>query len=155
MRPSSSRRAALTLVEIMFALGILAILALSVFGTLAYAQRAETVAREHEAASDALVREVDLLLARPDFDAIAGTTAPFPVTNPSGVGALPPSGLLPPLADDPGTPEDESAMAGRVEVVRDPDADGSANLLELRGIVAWRSGDGTDQRVDLVTRRAR
>ncbi len=156
-RRGRGRRAAVSLLEVMVAVGVFAGLALAVFSALHYAGRAEVLAREHLAASEAAGRELDLLMARPDFDAIAGVARAFAVPQPSGVGTLPPAsaGYFPRATDDASTPEDEAEMAGHLSTTLDPDGDGSARLLEVRVTVAWRSADGSDQRVDLVTRRAR
>lgn len=147
----------MTLMEVMVAVGVFAGLALAVFSALHFAARAEVLAREHLAASETASTELDLLLARPDFEAIAGLSRTFAVAQPAGGGTLPAASdaFFPRATDDASTPEDESDMAGHLSTTRDPDADGSAGLLEVRVTVAWRSADGSDQRLDLVTRRAR
>ncbi|MCO5168086.1 MAG: hypothetical protein M9894_17215 [Planctomycetes bacterium] len=122
-----------------------------------YAAQAEALAREHQAASETAGRQLDLLLARPDFEGLLGPPLAFHVHHPTRSGTLPPaaSEFFPLAANDPATPADESDMAGRVVTRRDPDGDGSTGLIEVRVTVAWRALDRSDQRVDLVTRRAR
>jgi type II secretory pathway pseudopilin PulG len=156
-RKPASRREALTLVEILFALAVLSILLLGVFATLATAQKASIMARERAAASESCFRQLDLVLANPTFDAVADTSGVFEVEYDTGRG-----GVHLAAAADPYPTELESVRPpashdkpGTVVTVRDPDGDGSAGVLEVRVTVAWRSVDNTNQRLDAVARRLR
>lgn len=153
------RREGLTIIEVAVALALLAGVLVGVFAGISVALRADAAAREHRAASDAAFTQLELRLAD-DFDAVVGAPATgFHVRLEAGHREV----VLTPASRtffDPG--EDDPTMAGHVRVVTDPDAahrgdeaSPSNNLLEVRVTVAWRSHDGTDQRVDVVSRRAR
>jgi hypothetical protein len=45
--------------------------------------------------------------------------------------------------------------AGHVFVTEDPDGNGTTGLLQLRAVVAWKDVRGSDERLELATRRAR
>lgn len=145
-------RAGFTIIEVAVALALLAAVLVGVFSVLSVSLRADTAAREHRAASDAAFTQLELRLAD-DFDAVVRAPAQgFPVRVQAGHGEThltpAPTTFFDPEEDDP-------ACAGHVRVVSDPDGSGSSNLLEVRVTVAWRSHDGTDRRVDVVSRRAR
>lgn len=157
-------RDGLTLIEVVFAVGLLAIFLLGLFSTLAMSMKSDALMREHQAASNAALRQLDAIVAIPNFPTIqvsAGTT-PVPAYafhatfGENGTLTLPAMATLdvPLNADDTGTPSDESQMAGRVVVVADPDADGSTGLVEVRVTVAWRGADNRLARVDVISRRA-
>lgn len=144
----------MTILEVAVALALLAGGLVGIFSGLSVAMRADAAARERRAASDAAFTELELRLAD-DFDAVAEAPAvAFHVPLQAGhaeTNLRPASGAF----FDPG--EDDPGCAGHVRVVTNPDGhkEPSNNLLEVRITVAWRSHDGTDQRVDVVSRRSR
>lgn len=165
-------RGGLTLIEVVFAVGLLAIFLLGMFSTLATAMKSDALTREHQAASDAAMRQLDLVVSIPNFPTIQRSVGTTPVpayafeatygppragTPPKGTLTLPALATadVPLNADDAGTAgADESTWAGRVVVVTDPDGDGSTDLVEVRVTVAWRAADNRPARVDVVSRRA-
>lgn len=159
MSPSRpTRRAALTLVEVAVSLGVFSILVLGLMAAMSAGLGHAHVTREHQAASEAAQTELDLAMAQP-YDAISNIQKPFPVRYALGtvdVNGIPITALVKP-ARSTFYPVDASAptFAGHVTSVRDPDANGSVDLLELRVVVAFRGADDTDYRVDLVARRTR
>lgn len=148
----------MTLVEIAVSLALLAVLLTGVFATLAAAQRAEIATREHQAVSAAVFKRLDVVASHPSFSGTLTTWngATFhvrygehvlqPATSPLNAGA-------------------NREKVGRIEVVAvdvdgddvpdDYDGDGSPDLIEIRIVVAWRSGDGSDRQYDALVRRAR
>lgn len=164
VRTAGRLRAGLTLIEVVFAIGILAIFLLGLFSTLAMAMKSDALTREHQAASNAALRQLDAIVSIPSFGAIQRSTGAAPVPAYAfhatyGDGAqfalrAVATPDVPLNTDDAGTAADESTMAGRVVVVTDPAADGSAGLIEVRVTVAWLAADNRPARVDVVSRRA-
>lgn len=164
------RRRGLTIVEVTVALALLSVVLAGAFGALAVSQRADVAAREHRAASDAAFDALEAYLGTQDLEAmIARGASAFHAAVDTGHGAV---NLTPASAGffDPGG--DDPAMAGHVRLVLDPDEPApptppaeeesedldaalTVELVEVQVTVAWRSHDGADRRVDVVSRRAR
>lgn len=157
-----SRRQGLSLVETTMALALLSLVFTGLFSTMAASQRSTVSAKEQQAASNEAGRQLDLVLSNPSFDAVVANPAyGFPVLVNTGRT----DGLGQPVRDrlrrassgyfDPGA--DDATMAGHVRIVRDPDHETppSNDLIEVQVTVAWRSTEGGERRVDLVSRRAR
>ncbi len=149
-RAFGGRRKALTLVEIVFATALLVILLTGLFAALGSARKAEVWSREHQAASDAAFRTLEELAATP-YGALTPGIAAFEVPYGEGGTTLPAADAsFYPLQDDPDTADvDESTWAGRLIVregpgLNDYDGDGTADVLELEAVVAWRGHDGSN-----------
>jgi type II secretory pathway pseudopilin PulG len=163
-----SRRDGLTLVETVIATGVLAVLLLGTYSTLGVSQKTTVLTRERNAATEVAFRQLDDLMSL-NFDEVAvishreftaqydtgqvdgagvaqsaplRVASPYPFTRPTGANA---------------------AFPGQITVVQDPPIDRTnpgagtcgPDVLELRVTVAWRCADGTNTRVDAVTRRVR
>ena len=152
----------MTLIEVVMAAGLLMVLLSGLFASLATARRVEVLTRERQAASEAASRVLDRLTADTQFgDLVRGTEVPvYAFDVPYGPTSLPAAqaAYWPRNLDDPDTAADESAFAGHVSVTDlaidgDYDGDGVADAVDVRVTVAWRSVDGSNQRVDLIVRR--
>lgn len=165
-----SSRAGLTLIEITVALAVLSVMVLGLFSALSSSMAIEAATREHQAASEAAMREMDLQMSVPNINLVTALQAnpkEFHVQVKTGktdaAGALVvtnlPAAEVPINADDVATAADESAMAGRVEVNSDPDGDGQVNLVEITVSVKWRTVKGgpqvggRDARIDVRSMR--
>jgi Tfp pilus assembly protein PilV len=142
-RPSSLRRT-LSLLEVVFALAVLAVALLGLAATLGATQHTVSSTTEHQAASREAFRHLDLVMATP-FGSTADVWdgATFPVEGPGGVD-LPASSSLQAKG---------MTRAGRVDISVDPDGDGSTSLLEARVTVSWKDVTGLDRCVEVVCRR--
>jgi type II secretory pathway pseudopilin PulG len=160
-------RAALTLLEVVVAIGVLSIVLLGVFSAMSSAQRSDTLTRERAAASEEAFKMLDSLLAGEVPD-LAGPNVAVPFDVPFNSSRLVPAD---PYPTDPWTwvgetPPSSVTMAG-IAVARvgvdmldddgtDPEND---DLMEVRVTVAWRSAawqvGQADQRIDIVGRRLR
>lgn len=154
-------RDGLTLVEIVMAVAVLSIFLVGMFATLANAQLADVLTRERAAASEAAFTMLDTVMTS-DFDLMANRSLAFDVEFDTGR-----SGAQPRLAPartfptdvwtsmgqtPPATITTPGVVVTRTGVDGDP---GNADLMEVRVMVAWRASDGTDQRIDVTTRRVR
>ena len=159
MRASPWRPRALSLVEVTFSLGLLMTLLAGLFSTLGAAQQAEALTHERRAADLAASQILDSAAGSADFGDLRATWEGYAFHVPLQGGAnLPPASV-------PINSGAEAARAGRVQVVEvdrdgdsipdDYDGDGSADALEIRVSVVWRSRGGSTQRLELVTRRTR
>ena len=152
-------RAGMTLIEVVTALAVLAVLLTGLFATLAAAQRTEVATREYQAASAAVYQRLEVVASHRSFSDTLTTWngAAFHVPYHDD---LP----LPPAAT-PLNAGADAEKAGRIEIVEvdvdgdgapdDFDGDGSADLIEIRVVAAWRSVDGSDRRVEALVRRSR
>lgn len=151
--PPPSGRAGLTLVEIVMAVGLFSLLVLGLFSSMTTAMKVEAMTREHQAASEAATRQLDLFMTDPAL-AFADTTTYFDVqfktdkdqTGTPTVSLLRPSNPLP--TGWTGT------RPGRVLVDLDPDGMGD-NMVRITVTVAWRSADGNNMQVSMVSLRTR
>jgi Tfp pilus assembly protein PilV len=169
--PVKSRqgRRGLTLVEVVFASGVLSIIMLGVFSALSSAQRADMITRERQAVSEKAAEMLDAMLAYDAPPAGTGVAVAFDVTL-DLAGTI----KLKPAPDDatvaatwawsldpsaPSTPTMGGVAAVRAGVDTRPgsnDAAGNTDLLEARVVFAWHPADGQGvQRVELVSRRIR
>ena len=168
-----NRGAGLSLIEVVVAVAMLGLFMLGSTATLANAQRAEGFTREHQHASEAAYRQLDLIMSTPSIDGIATgqrngsdiATLAFHVAY-QGANLIPAdAAFVPPNPEAGGG---ESTMAGHVRVVEldldgdgavdDYDLDGRADIVEVRVVVAWREGNGgssPNRRVDIAARRTR
>lgn len=154
----SQRQRGMTLVEVATSVALLGLLLTGIFATLATAQRAETFTRERQAASSAAFNYLDLVAAHPDFTGTKITWDGQAFHVPYGAATLPP-------ASSPINAGADKEKAGRIQVVEldldgdgeadDYDADGAADLIEVRVTVRWKSSDGSDQRIEALVRRTR
>lgn len=173
---SARTRTGLTLVEVAVAVALLAILLLGLFATLRASRQVGVVSHEHQAASEAAFRQLDLIMSTPLLDDVlrepgGGDVAAYAFhVRYKGTNLQPadPS-YLPHNPDNPATPGlNEATMAGHVRVVEldadgdsapdDYDGDGKADYLEVQVVVAWRSAGGGStpfQKLDIVSRRVR
>lgn len=156
--PRRRGEAGLSLVEVIVAVGVLSTLLLGVFSAMSHAVKTDTTAREMDAVSRAIFSEIELLIARPDFDLVTGPSG-FAVQYPSGrtdasgapiIATLRPADANrhPDIASTTGI--NESLLPGRVEVVSI-----NANLKEIRVVVRWRAANDQDQTMSSVARRVR
>ena len=145
----------LSLLETTLSLVLLLVVLGAVFTSVNVASRSERNGRERQAAKAAANAALQELRVLPFEETPRGVNLEshaFAVSANSGAGpfALPPaSAAFEPLntaAED---------RAGHVSVLEDPEGDGTAELLELRVVVAWRSTGGADERLELVTRRVK
>lgn len=168
-------RAALSLVEIVFATSLLVILLAGLFATVGSSRTAEAMVRERQAASEAAITKLDELTSV-GFDALevganqADRAFHAPYKGPTGAVA----NLLPPRSTAPGVVAsrdlngtdssgvDRSAMVGHVSISKPSDVpadrDGGAESVDIVDIsvyVVWTSIDGSVQRLGVSTRRAR
>ena len=156
----------LTIIEIAVALGVLALLFTGIFSALATANLAAITARETQAASEEALKRLDQLCAA-NFDAILGAPPKyFDVEYKTGqldVNLLPKTTKLiagpeasfgyqiargvtgPPAGDSVAAPKACCVQATQI----------SANLMEVRSLVCWKSVDGSVRRVELVSRVTR
>lgn len=145
--------AGLTLVEVTFAMAVLALVLVGVFSTVSVAQRATTYTKERQAASESAFEQLDLMMATP-FNAMVD--GGFHVTLDTGRGTTTNMRPAAPTFFSPGA--DDTSMAGHIRIVPlaagDPQGDGTSDLAEVRITVAWRAADDTNQRLDVVTRRS-
>jgi type II secretory pathway pseudopilin PulG len=148
----------MTLVEVIPALAVLAVLLTGLFATLAAAQRTEVTTRENQAATAAVYQRLDVVASHGSFSDTLTTWngAAFHVPC-RDLSLLPASAPLNAGAD--------ARKAGRIEVIEvdadgdgapdDYDGDGSPDLIEIHVVAAWRSVDGSNHRVEAVVRRSR
>lgn len=166
---TSTRRAprgrdGLTLVEIVMAVALLSIFLLGMFTTLANAQRADMLTRERAAASEAAFTMLDTVLTS-DFDLMSNRTLAFNVEFDTGQsGTQPfltraktyPTDIWTELGQTAPTSITTAGVAVTQTAVEDFTGDtGNSDLMEIRIMVAWRACDGSDQRIDVTTRRVR
>ena len=148
----------MTLVELVTALAVLAVLLTGLFATHAAAHRTEVATRENQAASSAVYQRLDVVASHRSFSDTLTTWdgAAFHVPYQD-------LRLLPATA--PLNAGVDAEKAGRIQVVEvdvdgdgdpeDYDGDGSADLIEIRVVAAWRSADGSDRSVEAMVRRSR
>ncbi len=161
LRRRPSAREALTLIEVVIAVAILSVILLGMFSAIASAQQADRLTREHAAVSEAAFNVMDeMLTGGVPEDGDPARVLQFPVTINTGRGQV---DLLPARS----FPTDLWTLAGATAPapVTEPGVavayikvDGDAantDLMEVRVLVAWQSADGSDQRVELVSRRVR
>jgi type II secretory pathway pseudopilin PulG len=150
----------LTIVEVAVSLGVLAILLTGIFSSLTTANIAAFSAREAQAASEEALFRMDQYASQ-NVDQLKaggiGLQGYFPVvykvgSNPDGT---PRTSALAPAVDvamfnyvttDPATPR--NPLYVKVVPI-------TADLVEIQVCVCWRSSDGTDRRLDLVSRVTR
>ena len=152
-KAAASSRSGLTLVEIMFALGVMIILITGLFASMGHSQKTDVLTRERAAASEACFAAMDAFLANP---AVTGSgTATFEVSYDSGRSSagLPVVIRLKPAFTYPVTRPVGSTGAGTITTISNPEANGNVALLEIRVTVAWRAADNTDARIDAVARK--
>lgn len=143
-----SSRAGLTLIEITISFGILMVLLTGVFAAMASSMRAEVLTREHQAASETALLQLDTVMSNPTLAFVDAESA-FDVQFKSGrAGAAPTDTLLSP--QDPLPADYAQNRTGRI-VTRliNP------TLLEVRVSVAWRGADNRPARLDLMSMRSR
>lgn len=163
-RGARSAREGLTLVEIIMAVGVLSIFLVGMFATMASAQRADVLTRERAAASEAAYTMLDTIMTS-DFDAVSDRTLAFNVEFDTGrAGGQP---FLTPAQSFPtdiwtamGQTAPTSFATAGVAVTRAGVEDFASDtenpdLMEIRVMVAWRAADGSDQRIDVTSRRTR
>lgn len=160
-RTAPRGRDGLTLVEIVIAVAILSVFLVGMFATMASAQRADVLTRERTAASEAAFTMLDTIMTS-DFDLMSNRTLTFNVEFDTGRAGTQP--FLAPAASFPtdvwtswGQTAPTTFPTAGVVVTRtgvDGDA-GNTDLMEVRVMVAWRAFDGTDQRLDVTSRRVR
>ena len=153
-RPPTSQ-AGYALIEVTFALSVFTIVMLGVAATTSLALRNEVIVREHQAASDAASAKLDEIATTPTnlLEAMWADTGFFVSTN--DINLPPAEQLFEKFADDPFTLENEAMMAGHVQILVDPDNDGSTDLIEIRVLVAYRSIECVDRLVELVHRKVK
>lgn len=158
-----SSRGGLTLVEIVMAAGVLSVVLLGMFGAMNTSQKSDVLTRERAAAAEACHAMLDSMLTGP----VPGVGSPlevqFAVSYDTGNGSV----SLEPAATYPSDPwtftggtQPTMTMAGiavaKVGVnIGDTANEVNDDLMEVRVLVAWRAADGTDQRVEAVSRRVR
>ncbi len=165
-RPST--RDGLTLVETIVATSLLAVLLLGTYSTLGVSQKTAVLTRERNAATEVAFRQLDDMMSL-NFDEVAALghrefTAEYDTGQADGAGvamSVPLRVARPyPFTRPTGA---NAAFPGQVTITQDPPIDGTnpglgtcgPDVLELRVTVAWRCADGSNARVDAVTRRVR
>lgn len=158
-----SPRGGLTLVEIVMACAVLSIVLLGMFGAMNSSQRADVLTRERAAAAEACHAMLDSMLTGAVPGAGSVLEVQFPVSYDTGNGSVP----LDPAVNYPSDPWTFSgtaqptmtvagiAMAKTGVNIGDTVNEANDDLCEVRVLVAWRSADGTDQRIEAVSRRVR
>ncbi|MCO5165361.1 MAG: prepilin-type N-terminal cleavage/methylation domain-containing protein [Planctomycetes bacterium] len=150
--------AGLSLVEVIVAVAVLATLLLGVFSAMSHAVQTDTAAREMDAASRAIFSEIELLMARPDFDQVTGPSG-FAVQYPTGRTDASGAPIVATLSPSPTNPHpdiasttaiNEAILPGRIDVVSI-----NANLKEIQVVVRWRAANNQDQTLSSVARRVR
>jgi type II secretory pathway pseudopilin PulG len=163
---SRGRRGGLTLLEVVFAVGVLSIILLGVFSAMNTAQRADALTRERRSASEVAFAMMDTLLSGEAPPVVSGVVTPewTPFAVPHNGSTLKPADPYPmePFGGVAGAPEPPTVggipVAG-LALTSVPDV-ANMNLIEVRVVVAWRPSDWTrvgdpDQRIELVSRRIR
>lgn len=158
-RDVGSGRDGLTLIEVVVAAGVLSVILLGTFSAVSAAQRSDVLTRERAAASEACFAMLDAVLTGPVPAAGEALAITFPASYDTGRGSV---DLRPadPFPSEPWTFIGESPPATVTQAgiaVARVGVDGAANedLMEVRVLVAWRAADGTNQRVEAVSRRLR
>lgn len=164
-----SSRSGLTLIEIVMATAVLSIVLLGMFGAMDSSQRADVLTRERAAAAEACHSMLDSVLTGPMPGSGNALELAFAVNYDTGNGNVPlkPATTYP---SDPwtfkgsgsGAPMLAGVAVAGVAIVKGgvnvgdgtPNED-NTNLIEARVLVAWRSADGSDQRVEATSRRVR
>lgn len=149
--PPPSRRAGLSLVEIVMATGVFSLLVTGIFGAMGASMKVEAMTREHQAASEAATRQLDLFMTDPAL-AFANSTTYFDVQLKTDKVEAATRNLLRPSVPLPtgwtGT------QPGRVLVELNPNGLGD-NLVRITTTVSWRSADGNNMQVSMISMRAR
>jgi prepilin-type N-terminal cleavage/methylation domain-containing protein len=132
--------AGLTLIEVAISLAILSLGLAGLFSCVVTSQHATTIAKEQQAASEEALRQLDLLMSNPDFNAVlANPDQGFHVAVDTGSGEVnlkPASAaFFDPVTDDP-------SMAGHVRLVQNPDGVVPASDDLLTATAAWTSSVG-------------
>lgn len=150
------RRRGFTLVEIVVAMALMAVLLLGLSVTLVHSQQSEVWSREHQAVSEAAFTQLDLVRSTP-FATIStngGADVAAYAFNVRYQGSTlrPADAAFEALNAAP-----NAAMPGHVRVIDrgDYDGDGTQDLYEIQVVVAWRSAKLGNQRVrisSMVTR---
>lgn len=145
-----------TLVEIVVATALLAILILGLSVTMTASNSSETWSREQQAASEAAFAQLDLVRSTP-IDSIqtngGGDVAAYAFDVPyHGINLKPAAAAFEPLNAAP-----NAGRPGHVRVIDrgDYDGDGRQDLYEVQVVVAWRSLKLGNQRLvvsSMVTR---
>jgi len=161
-RRSPRSRGGLTLVEVVMAAGVLSVVLLGMFSAMNASQQSDVLTRERAAASEACHAMLDSMLTGSVPGAGTALEVQFPVNYATGNGnvALEPAAAYP---SDPwtfiGQTQPTMTVAGvavaKVGVNVGTTDEANDDLMEVRVLVAWRAADGTDQRVEAVSRRVR
>lgn len=168
--PAMKAQRGLTLVEVVIATAVLAVLLLGVFSAMAHAIRVDALAREREVAAREALQMIDDRVMVVSTDTAFDALVALPDDDPSlyfhvrhardGQTFNLPAASTSPIAGPGGE-------VGKLEISADLNGDGAVSasdpgyyddkphLIAIRATVRWRDADGLDQEVNLTSMKVR